>query len=481
MAIAFEEIVNLNIPFVYAELVRKPVLTGTVKQPYQALIFGQKTAAGTANAEEILDIFSANEAKTKFGINSMLANAIDKYFDINKGVPLKVIALDDEGTGTQASGSVALTGTATANGTLSVYINGNSYRVAVASGDTNEDVASLLADKINESETEQVTAVAATGTVTLTAVHKGTFGNELKIISNLNSDDATPQGISVAITDMSGGAGNPDLTNVITILENNQFNLIAQPYTDNATLLLIDTALTDNFRATEMLDSFCVVGVNDTVSNLTTKTDSLNTPFITILDNYESFSTGFEQAAGAIATIGDIAQSNPGASYLNETLNGFISTGVTRLRTERNSLAGGGVGTIRTVGSRIVFDRTVTTFQKDENLQPISIDNRDLRVFLTISFVRYAFILRMSQFQGYKLGNDNDIFGAGTLVMTPNLYKENLTIVYQQLVTDAVCEDLQGFIDTLIVEKDGNRLNSSMEVDIINVLLQQAMRINYIV
>ena len=85
----------------------------------------------------------------------------------------------------------------------------------------------------------------------------------------------------------------------------------------------------------------------------------------------------------------------------------------------------------------------------------------------------------MSQFQNYKVGGDDDIFGAGTLVITPNIYKQNLIIIYSQLVTDAVCEDLPAFEASIVVARAGNRINSSMNINIINVLLQQAMRINY--
>jgi len=478
MAIQFNEIFNLNIPFVYAELVKSPQLTGTIKQEYTALIFGQKTSSGTAVTETVLDVFSENEAKSLFGANSMLAHAIGRYYDINKSVKLKVIALDDLVAGVQATGSVALTGTATSNGTYAFYINGNSYRIPVVIGDTASDIATLLAATVNEDTTEQVTAVAATGTVTFTAVHKGTYGNELKLRLNYNSDDSIIQGISSTIVAMNGGTGNPDLDNVLTILEDTQFNLIAQPYTDNSSLVAIDTALTDNFKATEMLDGFCIVGANDTVTNLTTKSDAINSAFITILDNYSVFATGFEQAAGAIAKIGDEAQSNPGGGFLNFDLDGFLPL-PQRIRTERNSLAGGGIATYRVVGSTVLFDRTVTTLQKDSNNISIDIDDRDLRVFLTISYVRYTFVVRMSQFQNYKVGGDNDLFGAGTLVMTPNLYKQNLIINYTQLITDAVCEDLSSFEDSLIVERAGNRINSSMKINIINVLLQQAMRINY--
>ena len=254
--------------------------------------------------------------------------------------------------------------------------------------------------------------------------------------------------------------------------------MIAQPYTDNANLTLIDDALTDNFKATEMLDGFCLVGVDDTVSNLTTKSDILNTAFITILDNYSVFRTGFEQAAGMIGIVSDIAQSSPASSYLNRELVGFLPL-EQRLRTERNALAGGGIATLRTQGTSLLVERTVTTLQKEENAISLDVDDTDLRVFLTISYVRYSFVVIMSQFQGYKLGNDDDRFGAGLRIMTPNLYEQNLILVYQQLVVDGVCEDLEGFKDSIIVDKVGNRLDSQMQINVINVLLQQAMQILY--
>lgn len=480
MSINFNEIFNLNIPFVYAELVKAISTTGTIKQEYTALIFGQKTTAGTAVTGEVLDIFSEAEAQAKFGKTSMLAASIGRYYDINKSVKLKVIALDDEAGGTQAESTLTLTGTATSNGTLAFYVNGKAYKVAVAIGDVAADIATLLTSKIQEDEFAQFTVADALGVNTLTAVHKGTYGNTLKAKMNYNADDEIPQGITAVVVDFNGGAGDPDLetSGVIAILENNQFNLIAQPYADNANLVLIDTALTDNFKATEMLDGFCLVGVDDTVTNLTTKTDIINSSFITVLDNYSVFATGFEQAAGMIALVGDIAQSNPGSGYLNKSLLGFLPL-EERIRTERNVLAGGGVATLTTQGSKIIIDRTVTTLQKDAQGISFDVDDTDLRVFLTISYVRYTFVVRMSQYQNFKVGNDDDLFGVGVRVMTPNLYKQYLILNYQQLVSDAVCEDLAGFEDSVIVEKVGNRMNSTMQIDVINILLQQAMQINY--
>ena len=482
MAIDFNEIFEMNIPFVQAELVRSNRISGTIKQAYTALIFGQKTALGTASTNEILSVFSANEAKTKFGSTSMLAHAVSRYYDVNKSVELKVIALEDEGTGTEAEASLSLSGTATSTGTLAFYVNGKAYKVAVSISDTAAEIATVLASKIVEDEEAQFTVSDDTsGTLTFTAVHKGSYGNTLKAMINYNEDDLTPAGITPIVVDFAGGAGDPDLTDVITILEDNQFNLIAQPYTDNASLTSIDIALTDNFKDTSMLDGFCVVGVNDSVTNLTTKADVYSvSPFITILDNYSAFSTGLEQAASAIGRIGDIAQSSPASGFLNEELVGILPL-KQRKRTERNVLAGNGIATNLVNGNKLQLERTVTTLQKDSNGILIDIDYRDLRVFLSISYIRYTFIVRMSQFQGYKITDDDAVTGAGAKIITPNIYKQNLILNYTQLVSDAICEDIETYEDTVIVERDGNRINSSMYVNVVNVLLQQAMKINYAV
>lgn len=474
----FNEIFNMNIPFVQAEINKLISTKGTVKQEYTALIIGQKTSLGTADADAIYDIFSVNEGKSKFGENSMLANAIDGWFDNNKSVKLKVLPLDDLVGGTQAEGTLTITGTASAAGTFSYYIDGKAYKIAVSVGDTAAQVATALDAIINANSEALVTSGVTTGVITLTSVHKGTFGNTIKTMMNYNSDELTPAGLTAVNVAIASGAGDPDLSAfVIPHLEENQYNLIAHPYNENSNLILIAEALADNFKATEMLDSFAVSGFEDTVTNMVTKADAINSPFITILDTENAFVNSLAFAARNIGYIADIAQSDPGAGYLNKEVVGVLAL-PQRLRTERNVLAGAGISTFKTNSVKVINEKTVTSYVKDS--QAIADDAfSELRVMLTLSFVRYSFIVKMSQFQNFKLGNDDDIFGAGTKVMTPKLYAENLTFVYEQLITDAVCENLSLFENSLLTEKDGNRINSEFSVDIINVLEQQAMKINF--
>lgn len=481
----FKEILQMNIPFVQAEIAKLLNAAESVNQKYTALIIGQKTASGTAEVNKPLQVFTAKEAADKFGSNSMLYNAVKGYFDINKSVELKVIALDDLAGGAAATGTVTIAGTATKSGTFNLYINGKFYRTSVSVGDTPTIVAAKINEAINDDINCLVTSTVLAGVITLTATHKGTFGNTIKVMMNYNSDETTPAGLTSTIVAMSGGTGDPLLsTFVIPHLEVTAYNLIAMPYIDNANLILVRDVLADNFKATERLDSFLLVGHEDTVTNLGLKVDALNSPFVSILDTKSAFITGLEFAVRNIAYIADIAQSDPGAGYLGELVTGVLSL-PERPRTERNVLAGYGVSTFTVQGTNVYNEKTVTTYIKDEN-GILDDAFKDLRVMLTLSFVRYTFIVRMSPYQDWKVANDADMasIGAGAKVMTPSYYKELLSFVYQTLVRDAVCIDLATFEASLLAERDTinpNRINSQMSVTLIGELEQQAMQINFTV
>jgi phage tail sheath gpL-like len=485
MAIQFNEILRMNIPFVQAEIAKLLNASDAVSQKYTSLIIGQKTSAGSAETEKPIQIFTAAEAEANFGADSMLYAAVKGYYAINKSVELRVIALDDLVTGVSSTGTVTIVGTATKSGTFNLYINGKFYRTAVSVGDTAAIVATKIDAEINDDLNCLVNSSIADAVITLTATHKGSFGNTIKVMMNYNSDETTPVGLSTTIVAMNSGAGDPDLTDyVIPHLELTAYNLIVMPYIDNANLILVKDALTDNFKATERLDSFLLVGHEDTVTNLSAKVDAINSPFVTILDTKSAFITGLEFAARTIAYISDIAQSNQGGGYLGTEVFGVLAL-AQRPRTERNVLAGYGISTVTTLGTKIYNETTVTTYIRDNN-GILNDDFSDLRVMLTLSYVRYAFIVRMSPYQGWKVANDADIaaIGAGAKVMTPSYYKELLSFIYQTLVSNAVCIDISLFEASLLTERDtinSNRINSQMSVTIIGELRQQAMQINFAV
>ncbi|EBW5290684.1 phage tail protein, partial [Salmonella enterica subsp. enterica serovar Thompson] len=77
-----------------------------------------------------------------------LAWMVKEFIAINPDTELYVIA-QGAGTGKADSGSLTLSGTATGDGVLSVYVGGRRYQVAVAGGQKGKALADRLAALIN--------------------------------------------------------------------------------------------------------------------------------------------------------------------------------------------------------------------------------------------------------------------------------------------------------------------------------------------
>lgn len=472
-----KEIGKYNITFNFLELSKAPTPKGLVKQDYKVLLVGQKTT-GTAETNKVLKIFGTDEADLKFGENSMLASQCREYFTTNKSVELNCIALTDLAAGTQATGNIEFVGTASENGTLAIYINGKSYATPIAVGDTPTDIATKVKATIDTDDKAVFSAVANGKDLELTAIHKGAIGNEIIIVKNYNIDDINVGGVVANITQFTGGAGNPNLDFIVETIENKQYNIISVPYTDNATITTINIALGDNWKATEMMDGINIVAVNDTVTNLTTKSDSLNNLTSDILDGTQGFKTEAEIAANLIGSGADISQADPTASWSGLELVGILPLD-NRTRTERNVLAGNGITTLVKNGNKLYTDRVVTTLVKDEFGVSIHPDETDLRLFLALSYIRYAFATKISTYRNWKLGGDNDRFKAGIEILTPNYYRTQLINIYEVLVENGICENQKEFNNSIVVERDGNRLNSTFKVNVINVSLQLATKIEW--
>src|SRR5512139_1502480 len=216
----------INQPKVSVSIV--PATQDVSNAPQRILFVGQKVAAGTATAGALVEnILNDNSEDTLFGATSMLASMIRAAKRLNQTTQMDAISLADAGAGVAATGSVAVSGTATAAGVLTVrvgsYLN-HSYSIAVAVGDTATVVGANIAAAITADTKSQVTAANVTGTVTFTAVNKGTLGNDLGI-----EVAGTVAGLTTVVTGMSGGATDPTLTGVFDVIANKRYQTIVWP------------------------------------------------------------------------------------------------------------------------------------------------------------------------------------------------------------------------------------------------------------
>jgi phage tail sheath gpL-like len=263
------------------------------------LIVGQKTS-GTAISGELKEIITEADLNNYFGRNSHIAIAgrsLLKTLAISSTHPkISAIALEDNAGGTVATGSFAITGTATASGSLSFYVDSiknGEYEIDINIGDTSISIASKLkalidanlnspvSAGISTSLNSPVSAGISTSTITLTSVNKGLVANSIGL--KLKSSVA---GITVVITAMSGGATNPVLTGLFDNIVNSKIRFTSIAYPSEYTLSTL-TALTearinvDN----EVLDGLGIIAKTDTYVNNNSFLDALNLKTLDVICN----------------------------------------------------------------------------------------------------------------------------------------------------------------------------------------------------
>lgn len=148
-AIAFNQIPStLRIPIFTAEFDNSQAQQGPALLAYRAILIGQKTAAGSASANSLHRVTRADDVVPLAGRGSMLHRMALAWFSINKLTETWIGVLEDDDAGARAEGSIAVAGTATADGTIALYLGGVRIPVGVTSGDTAAEIAAAIEEAV---------------------------------------------------------------------------------------------------------------------------------------------------------------------------------------------------------------------------------------------------------------------------------------------------------------------------------------------
>lgn len=271
--------------------------SSTVANTEQKILFiGQKTSAGSATAGALVEsIANGNAENALFGRDSMLATMIRANKVRNQQAQVDAISLDDAGAGVAATGTITIVGTATEAGTLTVIVGSernHKFSVAVSVSDTETLVAAAIVAAVNADLNVPVTAANVSGVVTMTAVNKGTYGNSIALETRGSIAGITGQ----AVTAMSSGATDPTLTSVFDVIGDKRYQAIVWPYPNDTAELR--TLLDARFNADgKVLDGVGITATFDTVANLKTLGNGLNTESLIILGDKLESETDYKGSA----------------------------------------------------------------------------------------------------------------------------------------------------------------------------------------
>ena len=247
----------------------------------KVLIVAQKIAAGTATAGAVeVNVSDAtNTINGLFGTRSIVAEMVREFKKLNKETQLDVIPLDDA-TGTQATGVITITGTATAVGSLNISFGSDKrhkVKVDIASGDSATAIGSAITAAFVLVVDSPFQVADAIGVVTATAENDGTHANDWSI-----RVDGAVAGISAAIAGWAGGATDPSLTGVLDVIGDTRYQTIIWPAVFDVTI--VESVLNTRFNTNnDVLDGIAVQVLKGTLSSLKSAVSALNSQSLLII------------------------------------------------------------------------------------------------------------------------------------------------------------------------------------------------------
>lgn len=426
------------------------------------LIVGQKLSNGTAPAGEITLVSSTEDAATKGGARSMLADMVRAYRKRDQTLDVYVLPLSDNGAGTAATATITVTSVATADGTLSLYIDGQEVSVGITVGMTTTQIASAIAAAVGTEAAAALTegnnipcdASANTNVVTLTALHKGTCGNNIDVRLNLYQE-RTPTGLGLNISGFSGGAGDPPTPDLSVLLEPRYFKYVVLGINNNATLAAWHAELKTRLQPHNQEYTQAFAAHRGDYASAYAFGETLNYELLSVLSLGINPTSTWRAAAMYAAATAPKLYSSPQESLEGRTLVGMV--GVTyHTWTQANSLLFKGMSVLSVAqdGSCAIL-RPISTYQKRTDG---SADDSYLDINTLAILDKYRRLQRGlgSKFIGSAAAKSAEGFKPGLRITTVDSVKAALLSLYKNTVQYeyGLVQDYDFYKTTLQVEQN---------------------------
>jgi phage tail sheath gpL-like len=434
----------------------------------RVLIVAQKRTAGTATANQVVQVFDSETAATLFGRGSQAHRLVKAALKANRYAQLFVLPVDDSGTGVAATATLTVTGNATGNGAISINVAGTDLVVPVTTGDAAATVAASVLAELNKLVDLPTSQAVVGGVVTLTQLNKGVVGNAHRLAA---SSSAT--GIAIAATAFTGGLNDPALATPLAAAFTGGHEILVVPYTTGTPLTDLRTHLNSVSSPMERRPAIGVYASAGSLSAATTQAGTLNSERMTAAFLKNGISTAEETAAAYAAVIA--FEEDPA-----RPLNTLVLTGITvpmiadRLsRTEQETCLANGVTPLEWgPGDVVQIVRAVTTY----TLNPASVADvswLNLTTIRTMDYVMKAMRTRVElRFPRDKLS-----------AKTPDRVRSELLDVAYKLEELEIIENVDLWKNDLVCERDSqdtDRLNAKIPVDVVNSLHVFAGRLDLI-
>lgn len=231
------------------KLIKGNFADNTPNLPQRIAVLAEANTANqaTLDVDTPVQITSAQHAAQLFGWGSPMYNIARILFPVSGGgliggIPVIAYPQEEQGGASALVKTVTVSGTATGAGTHYVVIggrytlDGDTYAVNIASGDTATQVAVKIADVVNNvlgcpmtaSQTSPVGAITS-----LTTKWKGVTAGYVTVSVDTGSDDL---GLTYTIGTTTSAAGTPSVTDSLNLFGNEWNTIVVNSYPLSSTV-----------------------------------------------------------------------------------------------------------------------------------------------------------------------------------------------------------------------------------------------------
>jgi len=313
-----------------------------------------------------------------------------------------------------------------------------------------------------------VTASVNASTVTLTADNKGLCGNEIDIRLNYygtSAGEATPTGLTYAITALSGGAVNPSLTTALGNLGNTTFDFIVSPYTDTPTLTSLQQFLNDQtgrWSWMQQLYGHVFSAYAGTYGGLTTFGSGLNDQHKCVMGFYGSPTPSWLWASAIAGQVAVSVRADPGVPVQYLPLVGVLAPPLANqlIKNQRQALLFDGISTfIVEADGTVQIENLITTYQTNAAGVP---DNSYLEIETMFQLMLEIRVLEadfLSKFGRCKLTSDESRPAPGSGLVAPKTIWSNIVALYQERERLGFVQNSAEFAKKLVVQQNATNPN----------------------
>lgn len=466
-------------------------------QNLRTLIFGQMLAGGTAAAGVPILATGLGDAQASFGAGSVIELMYKQYLTQDTFGEVWFAPLVDDPASAAATGTIAVAGAPTVNGTIPLYVAGVSIPVGVTVGMAASDVAAAIAAAIAGTADIPVSCAAAAANadgsvpVTLTARNKGPVGNEIDLrVAYLGAagGEVLPAGITLTITAMAGGTQNPTtgISNALLNLGEQTYDFIVFPYTDTASLTVINQFLneqTGRWSWQQMLYGGYFCAVRGTLGTLSTFGTTQNAYQGTCMGFDDSPSPAWLWAADYAGAAAVSLRADPGIPLQELTLNVLAPPLGSRFDISmRNTLLYDGISTfIVNSAGQVVIDRGITFWQKDA---AGGADTTWLNIetpYSLVALVRDMRSILQAIYGRKKLVADGNSVAGGSNLVTSQTVLATAIARYKYYCDNGMAQNYAAFKAAATAQNLGNgTVALALPFNLVGQLRVIAMKINFI-